>query len=79
MAAPKADDVDRRIREAHDRFKAAITTRLPALAAEDKERYLLLVSTLVAKLEQKDKPLRQVMQESVGELLPIVMQVLAAS
>lgn len=62
----------------HERLLAAIRARLPGMPLEERERYLALVSPLVAKLEETDKPLRDVMREAMVELLPIVMQGFAA-
>lgn len=72
-----ADHLGRQIVEVHDRFTEAMRARLPRMDAEQKERYFVLVSTLVGKLEDPEKPLKQVLQESVAELLPLVMQELS--
>jgi hypothetical protein len=41
---------------------------------EERERYFAVLAPLVAKLEEIEKPLRQVFREAVAELLPIFMQ-----
>jgi hypothetical protein len=58
----------------HERLQTAIAARLPHMSTEERERYLALVSPLVGKLEETGKPLRQVLQEAMAELLPVVMQ-----
>ncbi|MGH7860392.1 MAG: hypothetical protein ACREQY_23940 [Candidatus Binatia bacterium] len=71
-------DLDRQILDAHERFTGAIAARLPTMDAAQKERYFVLVSKLASRLEETEKPLKQVLQEAVGELLPIVMQELSS-
>lgn len=75
---PISAHLEIQILETHDRFSRAIAARIPHMSREQRERYLALVSTLVVKLEVTDKPLKQVLQECVGELLPIVMQELSS-
>ncbi len=59
--------LDRDICTAHERFLAAMETRLPAMNLETKERYFAILSTLVGKLEMREKDLRQVVQEMMAE------------
>lgn len=73
-----ADALDGQILQTHERFSKAMEARLPSMDGEQKERYFVLVSKLVSKLEQHDKPLKQVLQESMGEILPLVMQELSS-
>jgi hypothetical protein len=73
-----ARDLERQILEAHTRFSRAVEARLPHMNVEQRERYFALLSTLVGKLEQTEKPLREVLQESIGELLPLVLQELSS-
>lgn len=70
--------LDQQILDTHARFSQAIEARLPSMAAEQKERYFVLISKLVGKLEQHEKPMKEVLQESIGELLPLVMQELSS-
>jgi hypothetical protein len=72
-----ARELEDRILDWHARFTDAIRRRLPGMDVEQRKRYLLLVSTLVSKLERTELPLKQVLRESVGDLLPVVMQELA--
>jgi ABC-type Zn2+ transport system substrate-binding protein/surface adhesin len=69
--------LDRNIRDAHQRFTAAVAGRLPAMTPDQKERYFALLSKLVGKLEQKDKSLKQALQEVVPEVLPLILQELS--
>jgi len=71
-------DFDRQILDTHERFSAAMKKRLPKMDLEQKERYFALLSNLVGKLEQPDKALKQVLQELVSEMLPLVMQELSS-
>ena len=76
MSDPDAihEQLGRDIVMTHERLQSAIVARLPHMSVEERERYLALVSPLVGKLEEISKPLRQVMQEAMAELLPIVLQ-----
>jgi hypothetical protein len=58
----------------HERLTKTIAARLPAMPLEERERYFAVLAPLVAKLEEIEKPLRQVFREAVAELLPIFMQ-----
>ena len=58
----------------HERLTRTIEARLPAMPLEERERYFALLAPLVAKLEETEKPLRQVFREAIAELLPILMQ-----
>jgi hypothetical protein len=62
------------ILSAHERLTRTIEARLPAMPLEERERYFAVLSPLVAKLEEIEKPLRQVFREAAAELLPILMQ-----
>ena len=52
----------------HERFIAAMQGRLPDMALETKERYFAVLSTLVAKLEEPQKTLHDVLQEMMSEV-----------
>lgn len=68
------EQLGRDIVATHERLHSAIVGRLPNMSLEERERYMALVSPIVGKLEELGKPLRQVMQEAMTELLPIVLQ-----
>lgn len=57
-----------------DRFCAAMTARLPSLEDETLERYFAALSKLVGKLEDADKTLGQVLNETMTEVASLVMQ-----
>jgi hypothetical protein len=48
--------------------------RLGAMSAETKERYFAVLSKLVAKLEESEKGLRDVMQEMMAEAAGLILQ-----
>ena len=81
MAAedPVLADLGRQIVDVHDRFTEVMRARLPGMDREQRERYLALVSMLVGKLEDGRKSMKQVLQEMVGEALPLVMSELSGS
>lgn len=60
--------LDHEIRSTHERFMTAMEQRLPAMAAETKERYFAVLSTLVAKLELPEKGLHDIVQEMMSEV-----------
>ena len=72
------EQLGRDILACQDRFVAAMAKRLPQMGLEERERYFALLSPLVSRLEETGKPLRQVFQETATEVLPILMQELAA-
>jgi len=57
-----------------ERFCVAMTARLPALEDETLERYFGALSKLVEKLEDPDKGLGQVLNETMAEVASLVMQ-----
>jgi hypothetical protein len=63
-------DLESQIGMTHDRFTLAMNARLPAMTLEQKERYFAVLSGLVARLEDGDKPLRTVLQEMMAEAAP---------
>jgi hypothetical protein len=67
-------DLEAQLRMTHDRFVTAMNTRLPAMPLEQKERYFAVLSALTAKLETREKPLREVLQEMMAEAASYVMQ-----
>ncbi len=68
------DQLGEDILTTHERLTKTIAARLPAMPLEERERYFAVLAALVAKLEEIEKPLRQVYREAVAELLPIFMQ-----
>ena len=60
-----------------ERFSSVMAVRLARMDLDQRERYLALVSLLVTKLEQIEKPLRLVLRETAAEALPILMQELS--
>lgn len=72
-----AQDVDKQIIAAQKRFQKAMKARLARMSLESKERYFAVLSSLVTKLEDPDKPLREVLQEVVIESAPYIAQELS--
>jgi hypothetical protein len=71
-------DLDQQISMTQERLVHAVTARLPTMPLETKERYFAVLSTLEAKLSEAEKPLRQVLQETVAEMAGVIMQELGA-
>lgn len=67
-------DLDRQIVATHRRFTKAMDGRLGAMSPETKERYFAVLSTLVAKLETIEKPMREIMQEMMSEAAHLILQ-----
>ena len=59
--------LDNDIAIAHGRFVSAMERRIPTLELDTKERYFVVLSTLVTKLETPDKNWRDVLHEMIGE------------
>lgn len=70
-------DLDKQIILAQNRFQKAMTARLIRMSLESKERYFAVLSSLVEKLEDPDKPLREVLQDVVIESAPYIAQELS--
>ena len=62
----------------HQRFAAAMETRLPTMNVETKERYFAVVSLLVSKLEAQGKTLREILQEMMSETAQYIFQEIGA-
>jgi hypothetical protein len=62
----------------HRRFQAAMEGRLPSMGLEQKERYFVVLSSLVGKLETPGKSLRDVLQEMMSESAALILQELHA-
>jgi len=73
--------MDKDVREAlesdihmtHERFCIAMEGRLPGLEDDTVERYFGLLSTLVAKLEDPQRELGQILQDMMGEAATLIM------
>lgn len=74
-----AEGLDSDITMVHQRFVAAMESRLPLMNLEMKERYFSLLSSLVCKLEVRDKPLREVLRETMTESVHLVLRELTPS
>jgi hypothetical protein len=71
-------DLDQQISMTQERLLHAVTARLPAMSLETKERYFAVLSTLEAKLAQAEKPLREVLQETMAEMAGVILQELGS-
>jgi hypothetical protein len=67
-------DLEDQIRMTHDRFVVAMNDRLSAMTLEQKERYFAVLSGLVGRLEDADKPLKTVLQEMMAEAAPYLFR-----
>jgi len=67
-------DLDRQIIATHRRFVKAMDGRLDGMSFETKERYFAVLSSLVAKLEASEKPMREVMHEMMSEAATVILQ-----
>jgi hypothetical protein len=67
-------DLDRQIVATHRRFVKAMRERLGTMSVETKERYFAVLSTLVAKLEASEKPMREILQEMMSEAASMILQ-----
>ena len=66
--------LDSDIAAVHQRFLTAMEQRLPALSVETKERYFVVLSALVGKLEVDGKTLREVLREMLAEAGTYIFQ-----
>lgn len=75
MADPDsiAAALDADIRMTQERFTAAMEARLVEMPSETKERYFVVLSLLVGKLEDPAKSLSEILQEVVAESATLVM------
>ena len=58
----------------HERFIAAMHGRLPNMELETKERYFVVLNSLVGKLEMPEKKLYEILQEMMTEAAAIILQ-----
>jgi hypothetical protein len=70
-------DLDKQIIATQHRFQRAMRARLAHMTPESKERYFAVLSLLVTKLEDPNKPLREVLQDVVIESAPYIAQELS--
>ncbi len=73
----KALDDD--IAHVHRRFLAAMEQRLLGMSMETKERYFVVLSSLVGKLECDAKTLREVLREMMAETAAYIFQEIGGS
>jgi hypothetical protein len=59
--------------QTHARFGELMQARLARAEVEDLERYFGVLSALVGKLEEKDKPLKDILREMAAEYAAIVL------
>jgi len=71
--------LDSDIRMTHERFVAAMESRLPTMSIEMKETYFAILANLVGKLESLDQPMREVLREMMLEAGTLIMQQLNSS
>ena len=78
--SPRAaqSDLDRQIASTHKRFVKAMDERLGTMSDETKETYFVILTKLVAKLEDAEKPLKDIMQEMMAEAMSEVLQMIQA-
>jgi hypothetical protein len=62
----------------HERFVEAMEARLPALEMASKERYFAVLTSLVAKLEDPAKNMREILSEMMAEAGRHLMEELSA-
>jgi hypothetical protein len=61
------------IADVHEHFVDLMNSRLPEVDQRELELYLGVLGKLVAKLEQKEKPLRASAQELFAEIASLIM------
>lgn len=72
-----AQDLDKQLLATHKRFQKAMEVRLAHMSLESKERYFAVLSLLVQKLEDREKPLREVLQDTMIAAAPHIAQELS--
>jgi hypothetical protein len=78
MTSAISDDLDRQITLTHERLVEAMARRLPGMRLETKERYFAALSALAARLADIDRPLRDVIQETLAETAAVLVQELGS-
>jgi hypothetical protein len=75
--SPRAhSDLDRQIHASHKRFVKAMEGRLETMSPDTKEAYFVILTKLVTKLEDEEKPLKEIMQEMMAEAMSEVLQMI---
>jgi len=72
-----SQDLDKQILATHKRFQKVMEARLRRMSLETKERYFSVLSLLVQRLEDQEKPLREVLQETMIAAAPHIAQELS--
>ncbi len=70
-------DLEKQIIATQKRFQKAMQARLVHMNLPSKERYFAVLSLLVIKLEDIEKPLRDVLQDVLIESAPFIAQELS--
>jgi hypothetical protein len=65
-------DLEKQIIATHKRFQKAMHARLAYMSVPSKERYFAVLSLLVTKLEDVEKPLREVLQDVLIDAAPYI-------
>ena len=65
-------DLEKQIIATQKRFQKAMQARLAYMNLPSKERYFAVLSLLVTKLEDVEKPLRDVLQDVLIESAPYI-------
>lgn len=71
---PIEKDLEKQIIATQKRFQKAMQARLPHMSLPSKERYFAVLSLLVTRLEDIEKPLRDVLQDVLIESAPYIAQ-----
>ena len=66
-------DFDRQIAATHRRLVKAMDGRVAAMSVDTKERYFAVLSTLVGKLEEAEKSLRDIAHEMIAEAASTIL------
>jgi hypothetical protein len=74
MSDELEQDLENQVRMTHERFVRAMNERLRSMTLEQKERYFAVLSGLVGRLEDAEKPLKTVLQEMMAEAAPYLFR-----
>lgn len=69
----RKDHLLEQIADVHEHFIDTMNQRLPEMGQRELELYLGVLGKFVAKLEDRNKPLRSAAQEVFGEIASLVM------
>jgi hypothetical protein len=69
-----SEDLDGQIAMTHEQLVRAVAARLPTMPLETKERYFVILSTLVTKLANPEKPLRDILGEMMSEAASFIFR-----